>query len=333
MLSDVFRTADHALELLLHRAASVNPWLAALGCVLYVVAQAVRPRGWHTILRAAYPDADGLRPRHTMAAYLAGAGLNGIIPARGGDIVKLWLVHRRIPGARYPTLAATFLPETLFETAFGFGLVIWALSRGFLPVPTSSGELPHVDVTLIIEHPFLSVIGVVATAAASYLLYRLLRRRVSDFTTRLRQGVTILRQPRRFVTGVASWQALARLIRLGSLALFMEAFHLPVTTSTVVLVMAAQGGGRIIPLAPASAGLRLAMLSYGFVETTGHAVDIAAITTFTFGVGALTMLAGLIVGFIALGAELETWSPLGAIRAAKDAVARHRDASAEPSKA
>jgi hypothetical protein len=333
MLSDVFRTADHALELLLHRAASVNPWLAALGCVLYVLAQAVRPRGWHTILRAAYPDAGALKPRHTMAAYLAGAGLNGIIPARGGDIVKLWLVHRRIPGARYPTLAATFLPETLFETAFGFGLVIWALSRGFLPVPTSSGELPHVDVTLIIEHPFLSVIGVAATALASYLLYRLLRRRVSDFTTRLRQGVTILRQPRRFVTGVASWQALARLIRLGSLALFMEAFHLPVTASTVVLVMAAQGGGRIIPLAPASAGLRLAMLSYGFVETTGHAVDIAAITTFTFGVGALTMLAGLIVGFIALGAELETWSPLAAIRAAKDAVSRHRAASAEPSKA
>jgi uncharacterized membrane protein YbhN (UPF0104 family) len=95
MLSDVFRTANHALELLLHRAASVNPWLAALGIVLYIVAQAVRPRGWHTIIRAAYPDADGLRPRHTMAAYLAGAGLNGVIPARGGDIVKLWLVHRR----------------------------------------------------------------------------------------------------------------------------------------------------------------------------------------------------------------------------------------------
>ena len=333
MLSDVIRTADHALELLLHRAASVNPWLAALGCVLYVLAQAVRPRGWHTILRAAYPDAVGLKPRHTMAAYLAGAGLNGIIPARGGDVVKLWLVHRRIPDARYPTLAATFLPETLFETAFGFGLVVWALSRGFLPVPTSSGDLPHIDVTLVIEHPFLSVVGTAALAAGSYLLYRLLRRRISDFTVRLRQGVTILRQPRRFVTGVASWQALGRLIRLGSLAVFMEAFHLPVTTSTVVLVMAAQGGGRIIPLAPASAGLRLAMLSYGFVETTGHAVDIAAITTFTFGVGALTMLAGLIVGFVALGAELETWSPLGAIRAAKDAVARHRATSAEPSKA
>jgi hypothetical protein len=333
MLSDVFRTANHALELLLHRAASVNPWLAALGIVLYIVAQAVRPRGWHTIIRAAYPDADGLRPRHTMAAYLAGAGLNGVIPARGGDIVKLWLVHRRIPGARYPTLAATFVPETLFETLFGFGLVIWALSRGFLPVPTSSGELPHVDVTLIIEHPFLSAAVSLGLAAACTLVYRLLRTRVADLAARLRQGVRILHQPRRFVLGVASWQALGRLIRLASLAAFMAAFHLPVTASTVVLVMAAQGGGRIIPLAPASAGLRLAMLSYGFVETTGHAVDIAAFTTFTFGVGALLMVAGLVVGLIALGAELETWSPRVALRAARAAVARHRATAAEPSQA
>src|SRR3954449_9751306 len=334
MFSDVLRTANHALELLLHRAASVDPLLAALGIVLYIVAQAVRPRGWHNIIRAAYPDATGLRPRHTMAAYLAGAGLNGVIPARGGDIVKLWLVHRRIPGARYPTLAATFLPETLFETFFGFVLVIWALSRGFLPVPTASGEMPHVDVTLLIEHPLPSVGGAIVLAALGYGLYRLLRRRVGDLTIRLRQGVAILRTPRRFVTGVASWQALGRVIRLGSLAAFMAAFHLPVTASTVVLVMAAQGGGRIIPLAPASAGLRLAMLSYGFVEVTHQAVDIAAITTFTFGVGAVLMLTGLVVGLVALGSELGTWSPWAAVRAAREAVRSHRAAAAaEPSKA
>jgi hypothetical protein len=250
-----------------------------------------------------------------------------VIPARGGDIVKLWLVHRRIGGARYPTLAATFLPETLFETFFGCALVVWALSRGFLPVPTSSGELPHVDVTLLIEYPLPACGGAIVLGALGYGLYRLLRRRVGDLTVRLRQGVAILRTPREFITGVASWQALARLVRLGSLAAFMAAFHLPVTVSTVVLVMAAQGGGRIIPLAPASAGLRLAMLSYGFVETTGHAVDIAAITTFTFGVGALLMLAGLLTGLLALGVQLGTYSPRVALAAAREAVARHRAAA------
>lgn len=334
MLSDVFRTADHAMELLLHRAASVNPWLCLVGMFSYILAQAVRPRGWHNIIRAAYPDSTQLKPRHTTAAYLAGAGLNGVIPARGGDVVKLWLVHRRMPESRWPTLAATFLPETLFETAFGIGLVIWALSRGFLPVPTSSGELPHFDVSFIIEDPLPALGVVVGFAIVGYALWRLSRKRVKDLTDRLRQGVAILHQPKTFILGVASWQALGRLIRLGSLAAFMAAFHLPVTLSTVTLVMAAQGGGRIIPLAPASAGLRLAMLSYGFVETTGQPVDIAEITAFTFGVGALLMIAGLLVGLIALALELETWSPRTAVRTARDAVRRHRtEAAAEPSKA
>jgi uncharacterized membrane protein YbhN (UPF0104 family) len=329
MLSDLLRTTKHAAHLLFEQAASIDPAWAALGIVLYLVSQAVRTRGWHTILRAAYPDAETLQPRHTMAAYLAGAGLNGVIPARGGDIVKLWLLHRRMPESRYTTLAATLVPETLFETAFGTGLVIWALANGFLPVPTSSGELPHVDVSLILEHPVLSIAGAAALGIAGTLLYRLLRRRITDLADRLRQGVAILRTPRRFFTGVASWQALARLIRLCSLAAFMEAFALPVTVATVVLVMAAQGGGRIIPLAPASTGLRLAMLSYGFVEVTGQVVDIAAITTFTVGVGALLMVAGLLTGLVALGAELETWSPRQAVRAAREAVARHR-AAEEP---
>ncbi len=132
MLSDVFRTADYALELLLHRAASVNPWLCALGIVTYILAQAVRPRGWHTIIKAAYPDARELRPRHTMAAYSPGAGLNGVIPARGGDIVKLCASHRRIPARATRRLRRPSCLETLFETLFGIGLVIWAPSRGFL---------------------------------------------------------------------------------------------------------------------------------------------------------------------------------------------------------
>ena len=82
--------------------------------------------------------------------------------------------------------------------------------------------------------------------------------------------------------------------------------------------MAAQGGGRIIPLAPASAGLRLAMLSYGFVEVTDQPVDFAAITAFTFGVGAVLLVAGLLVSAIILLREFGTLDP----RAARGAGAR-----------
>ena len=116
------------------------------------------------------------------------------------------------------------------------------------------------------------------------------------------------------------WQALSRVIRLGALAAFMAAFGLPVTFATVLLVMAAQGGGRIIPIAPVSAGLRLAMLTYGFVEVTGHAIDVARILTFTTGAGAATLAVNLALGAGGLMAELEA-SPRRAFRMAREAVA------------
>ena len=183
----------------------------------------------------------------------------------------------------------------------------WALAEGFIPVPTTSGELPALDVSLVIGHPSLDGrSSLVLLGVAGRRLARALR-------GALRQGTAILCSPRRFLVGVASWQALARLIRLGSIAAFMAAFGLPVTPATVVLVMAAQGGGRILPLAPASAGLRLAMLSYGFVEVTGHPVDIAAITAFTFGVGAVVAMAGLLVAVVILVQEFGTLSPRRAL--------------------
>lgn len=309
-LESIGRTAAHAATLIFDRTAAVDPWLLALGTLLYLAAQTVRPRGWHTILRAAFPDATDLRPRDVIRAYLAGAGVNAVIPARGGDVVKLALLRRRIPGARYATLAATFIPETLFETAFGTALVAWAIAEGFVPVPTTSGELPALDASLVLRHPLLTVFVLVVLAVVG-------RRLVRALHGALRQGTAILASPRRFLLGVASWQALARLIRLGSFAAFMAAFSLPVTPATVVLVMAAQGGGRILPLGPASAGLRLAMLSYGFVEVTGRPVDIAAITAFTFGVGAVLALSGLVVSTVILAQEFGTLSPRRALAAAR----------------
>lgn len=310
-LSDAVRAATHAVTLIADRAADVDLRFLLLGAILYFVSQAVRTRGWHTILRVTYPErANDLKALDVMRAYLAGAGLNTVVPARGGDVVKLAMVHRRIEGSRYSTLAATFLPEALFETVFGIGLVVWAMSQGFLPVPSTGGELPTLDVTFVVHHPILTAIAAAVIGVLTYLVVRKVGRHV-------KQAMAIMRTPRRFLTGVASWQALSRLIRLGSLAAFMAAFGLPVTPATVVLVMAAQGGGRILPIAPVSAGLRLAMLSYGFVEVTGQPVDIAAITAFTFGVSAVLCVTGLLLSAALLVQEFGTLSPRAAIAAAR----------------
>ena len=325
-LEGVLRSGAHAATLLADRTAEVDLRWLVLGLLVYLLSQAVRTRGWYTIVRAAYPEATDLRARDVMRATLAGQGTNVVVPAHGGDAVKIAMLHRRIEGASYATLAATLLPETLFESTCAIGLMAWALAQGFLPVPLSGNELPTIDLSLVIHHPVLSALGAAALAALFVWLVRKLR-------GRLRRGFAILRRPRLFVTGVVSWQALSRVIRLGSLAAFLAAFGLPVTPATVVLVMAAQGGGRIIPIAPASAGLRLAMLSYGFVEITGEPVDIAAITAFTFGVG-VVVGAGLIgSAAVIVLQEFGTLSPRRAVAAARGRLARGAEAAPSPAPA
>jgi hypothetical protein len=168
----------------------------------------------------------------------------------------------------------------------------------------------------VARHPLLAAGAVVVIVLVVLAVRRWDPRRVVQ---RMRQGLRILRQPRLYLTGVVPWQALARVIRLFALAAWMRAFDLPVTPTTVLLVMAAQGGGRIIPLAPASAGLRLVMLSYGLSEVTAQPVDIAAITAFQVGVGAAQLLGSVAVGAGALAAALGTVSPRAAARAVRGA--------------
>ncbi len=319
-LNAAWRATSHAAELLASRAAEVDPILLAVGVVLHFAAIAVRQRGWLNILRAAQPEATALRLRDVESAYFAGAGLNGVLPARGGDAIKLVLLRRRMPGASYTTLAATFVPETLFETLCGAALVVWALSMGLLPVPAASGELPSLDVSTLVAHPFLWTALAAGGVLAVVVLRRVLGDRLRGLARRARQGVAILRRPRQFITGVVGWQALGRLIRLGSLACLMAAFGLPVTLATVLLVMAAQGGTRIIPLAPAGSGVKVLLLSYGLVELTGHTVDVAAVTAFAFGTGAVLLACGLAISLAILASQLGTWSPRRALAAARPAL-------------
>ena len=318
-IQSLLDAAGQALGLLLDGAVSINLWWIAAGVVLYELAQVLRTRGWFNILRGAYPNASSLRARDVACAYLAGAGLNAVLPARSGDVFKLFMVHRELPSSRYSTLAATFLPETLFESFCGAALVIWALAHGFLPVPLGPGDLPELDVSFVIVHPIISAAAALTAGLGALLLVRWLHARARHLLAHFRRGFAILGSPRGFVLGVASWQALARLIRLAGLACFMAAMGLPITLDTAMLAMAAQGAGWIVPIAPASAGIRVALLSYGFVEITHSPVDIGSITGFWLILGATQLIANVTIGIAAIYLTFGTTSPRRALAIARTA--------------
>src|SRR2546428_11771412 len=110
-----------------------------------------RAGAWQNIVRAAYPEAR-LRYRSAFGAYIAGVGVNSIAPARGGDLVKLYLVKHRVQEARYPTLASTLVVETIFDFVVAGALMIWALSIGVLPTHQVYSRIPTVDWKFFLRH-------------------------------------------------------------------------------------------------------------------------------------------------------------------------------------
>ena len=104
----------HAVGVFFHHLAAVQWRFLGLAIACHVAKLVLRAAAWCTIVRAAYPG-QRLRYRTALGAYVAGVGVNSIVPARGGDLVKMYLVKHRLPGATYATLTPTLLVETLFD--------------------------------------------------------------------------------------------------------------------------------------------------------------------------------------------------------------------------
>jgi len=102
----------------------------ALLCLLAM--QLARAWAWRNVLRASYPD-QRIPYLPLAAAYLAGAGINAVVPAHAGDVTKVFLVKRQIPGSSYPAVTSSFLVQTVFDTSVGILVLLYAISQGLLP--------------------------------------------------------------------------------------------------------------------------------------------------------------------------------------------------------
>ena len=129
----------------------------ALAVLCHLLKVAARTRAWRNIVQAAYPQTN-VRWRSVYGAYVAGVGVNAILPARGGDVLKLYLLKHRVEGSTYPTLGATLLVDTLFDTVLASALVAWALAFGFLPGLDVLPRLPPIDWLYLFQHPRLGLL-------------------------------------------------------------------------------------------------------------------------------------------------------------------------------
>src|SRR3954468_2318253 len=182
-------------------AMSAAPLLA--GVAFCVLGGMVRVRAWQAALSDTTPS---VRYRDVVLAHLGGAGFNGIVPAHGGDAVKLALLKRRRPEARFGQLLGSLAPPAAVEALVTALLLAWAIAGGVLGTP-SPGQIP------------LPLVGAAAAVAAGVLW--ILARKAPRLLRDVRSGMAALRHPGELFRAVAPWVLVARAFRLMALGCFL----------------------------------------------------------------------------------------------------------------
>ncbi len=276
-----------SLEAFAERLAAVHWGLLALAIGLGVLNLALRSRAWQQILRAAMPG-ELIRFRTAFGAYCSGVGVNAIVPARAGDVVKMFLVVRANPRARYATLTGTLVAETLFDFLVAGVLLVWVLLAGVLP-GVRFPDLPAFELSAAVRHPEITLLIVLALA----MLAVVLARRVRSFWRQFGQGLAIVRTPSLYLRSVVSYQALGWCCRVAAASAFLEAFGVPGSLRNALIVQVAGSLGSLLPATPGGLGPKQALLVVMLAGEAGR-TDVLA-----FSAG---MEVSLLVANVALGA-------------------------------
>ncbi|MBK5220808.1 MAG: flippase-like domain-containing protein [Thermoleophilia bacterium] len=284
----------------------------ALALLCLLAMQLARTWAWRNVLRAAYP-AQRIPYLPLAAAYLAGAGINAVVPAHAGDVTKVFLVKRQIPDSSYPAVTSSFLVQTVFDTSVGILVLLYAITQGLLPPLPQIPELPAFEISFWVDHPQVFAIVVAVTLIAIVVGIYLLAHRVRRFWDRVKQGLVILREPRRYMREVFAWQGIGWIFRFAAFWFFLEAFGIGGSVGNVMLVMSVQAIANIVPFTPGGAGAQQALL-----VATLHGPTRTAVLSFSVGTQIAMAAWSILLGFTAILLVFRTTDWRGLIKQAQD---------------
>ena len=151
--------------------------------------------------------------------------------------------------------------------------------------------------------------------------FAVLSQRVKAFWARVRQGLTILSDRRRYLREVFAWQLGGWCFRFAAFWCLLEAFNVGGSVRNVLLVLGVNAVAAVVPFTPGGAGVQQALL----VKVFAGAAAGATVAAYSVGQQIVIAVTTLAVGFVALVAIFRIRSFKEAIRlGARSASARRR---------
>lgn len=301
LLDSLLASANGVLE----QFGALDGRFLALALALQLGNVGLRALAWRNVLAAAYP---GTRVSLVGigCAYAAGAALNGYVPARGGEGLKIVLARTRIPGASIATVAATSTVLAGLDAVLGSILLVTAWQLGWTPAPAFPGLAGWAWAAIALLG-IASVVGVALVARKRFSgpVARLLRR--------FAHGYAVLRSPSRYARDVVPAQLGAWTCRVGVAFCLLAAFGLPATVQNAALVVVVGGLSTLVPVTPGGAGTQQLLVAFALHGT----VSTAAALSFSAGMQVGVTAVNTLVGLAALMLIFRTLRPLEAVRAAR----------------
>ena len=294
-LGDSFRSFFDSVDKFFSRLAELHWGSLVLALLFFGVYLTIRARASYNVLRAAYP-AERISFREVWGAYMAGYGFNNVIPARGGDVIRLFLTRSAIPRSSYPAVGAAFVVDLGFDLCAGGLAILFVVTQGVLPKLPDLSKLNAFDLSYLAAHPRFTLFLLTFLAIAAITATALLSARVRAFWTRVKQGLTVIFDRRRYFRQVFGVQAIAWLFRFTAFWFMLEAFNIGASPRNVLLVLGVNAISAALPFTPGGAGAQQALLVQVFGKGARSATVAAysvgqqiAIASFSFGVGFLAL--------------------------------------------
>ena len=290
------------IDAFLDQLTSVDPLPAFLAVLAHLAKLTCTSMAWRNVLAAAYPEQE-VRRVSILGAYLAGVGVNALIPVRAGDAVRIVLAHRAVPDSTYTTVVSSTLVLSIFDMVAATTLLIYAaVALNTLPGLGELPQLPSFDFAWFLDNPLAAVLILAAFLIALGVFGWWISGHVADFWERVRQAFAVITTPARYLRSVAAWQAGDWTLRLVTIWFLLDAFDIPQSLENVLLVQVSSSVATLVPLTPAGIGTEQAFLLYMF----RGAVSASDLLAFSVGMKLTTITTNVVLGFTAIALTLRT---------------------------
>jgi uncharacterized membrane protein YbhN (UPF0104 family) len=197
-------------------------------------------------------------------------------------------------------------------------ILAFAFTQGAFPKPPDFSKLPAFDLAFFASNPRFTLFLLTALAILGLVGFALLSARVRAFWARVRQGVVILRDRRRYIREVFLVQLAGWAFRFTAFWFLLSAFNVGGSVRNVLLVLGVNAVAALVPFTPGGAGVQQALLVKVFAGTAAGATVAAYSVGQQIAIGAF---------MFSLGFGAVVW--IFRFRSFKEVIAAGREARAE----